>query len=177
MGLRLNQVGNKAGRVIATVKNGETTASIPRGTPVVLKLSTTADNDNDGLSVVLPATAGDPHSFAFRYGVVTDTLAAGVLGESILFGNASYALITRATRAASTNSWSASASVASGIVLAIDTLNNAFLQAASSAGSLASAAANAVLVDSLAAVVASASATSDTRTAITVAARVFVRMM
>lgn len=177
MALILNQVGNKAGRCRATVKNGETSSSIPRGTPVVLKLSTTADSDNDGLAVVLPGTAGSAHSYAFRYGVVTDTLAAGQLGESILWGNANYALVTRATRAASTDSWSASATVASGIALGVDTLNNAFLMAASSAGSLASNAANAVLVDSLATVSASASATSDTRTAITVAARVFVRML
>lgn len=177
MAFRLPVVGNRGNHIISSVRNAETTNSIPRGTPVVLKLSTTADNENDGFFVVLPATAGSAHSYALRYGVVTDTLAAGVNGESILFGVANYALVTRATRAASTDSWSASATVASGIALAIDTLNNAFLQAASSAGSLASVAPNAVLLDSLATVSASASATSDTRTAITVSARVFVRMM
>lgn len=174
--MRIKTVGNKADRIVVSIKNAEATASIPRGTPVVLNLSTTAA-DGDGLDVVLPATAGNPNSFSLRYGIATDTLVAGALGESILFGLSSYALISRATRAASTDSWSASASTASGIGLGIDTINNAFTMGASIAGSIASNKIQAVLIDSLASVVASASATSDTRTAITVAARVFVKML
>ncbi len=174
--MRIKQVGDKPDRIIMFVRNAEASASIPRGTPLVLNLSTTT-NAKDGMDVVLPGTAGDPLSYAARYGVVTDTLAAGANGESILFGMCAYALVTRATRAASSNSWSASASTASGIALGIDTINNAFTMGASIAGSIATNHVDAVLIDSLAAVVASATATTDTRTALTVGARVFVRML
>lgn len=175
--MRIKAVGNKADRVICTVKNAEATASIPRGTPVVLNVSSTASNDTDGLTVVLPATAGNPLSYAARFGVITDTTAAGVLGESILFGYCAYALITRATRAASTDSWTSSASIASGVALGIDTLNNAFLVGASVAGSIATNHIDAVMLDVPASFAASASATSDTRTAMTAAVRAFIRMM
>lgn len=176
MGMRINQVGNKAARVIVVIKNGETSASIPRGTPVILNLGTALATD-DGLAVVLPSTAGSPNSYALKYGVLVDTTTTGNLGESILFGVASYALVTRMTRAASSDSWTSSASSVSGAPLGIDTLNNAFLAGATIAGSIATNAAMAILLDSWASSAASATATSDTRTAITNANRVFVRMM
>lgn len=171
--MRAKYAGNLADKIIVTIKNAEASASIPRGTPVIMVLNAT----DDGLAVVLPATAGAALSFNARLGVTTTTLTAGQTGESIAFGYVQYALVTRMTRAASTDSWTSSAAVASGIGLGIDTLNNAFLMGASRAGSLVSAADNAWLVDSLAASVASASATSDSRTAITNGARCFVRML
>jgi len=171
--VRAKYVGNKADRFAVVIRNAEVTASIPRGTPVIAILNGT----NDGLDVVLPATAGSALSFNARLGVATDTLTAGQYGESLVYGYVQYALITRMTRAASTDSWTSSASAASGIGLGIDTLNNAFLLGASRAGSLVSAADNAFLVDTLASSLASASATSDTRTAITNGVRVFVRML
>jgi hypothetical protein len=172
--------GAKAGanRFVLPVKNAEASASIPRGTPVVLDLSTTADAAGDGLEVVLPSTAGNVISYGAKFGVLTDTLAAGATGESILFGISTYTLITRATRAASTDSWTSSASQASGAVMAgIDTLNNAFLTAASSAASLASALPAGLLLDSIASFAATASSTADTRTVLTSAVRAFIRMM
>jgi hypothetical protein len=177
MSIRLNQVGNKAGRIMASVRNGETSASIPRGTPVILKLSTTADNPNDGLMVVLPATAGNVNSYGLKYGILVETIAAGVFSESILFGNCGYTLITRATRAASSDSWTSSASIASGVGLGIDTINNACLVGASIAASIASNNMPLIMLDSVASMAASATATSDTRTVITAAVRSFVRMM
>lgn len=174
--IRLNQVGNKAGKISATVKNAEASASIPRGTPVILKLTDTLATD-DGLSVVLPGTAGAAISFAAKFGIINDTIAVNALSESVLFGVAPYSLVTRMTRAASSDSWTSSASVASGIALGIDTLNNALLMGASAAGSLATNIAPIVMLDSIAAAVASATATSDTRTAITAAVRTFVRML
>src|SRR6266849_2091691 len=161
--MRAKYVGNKADRFAVVIRNAEATASIPRGTPIIAVLNGT----NDGLDVVLPSTAGSALSFNARLGVATDTLTAGQYGESLVYGYVAYALITRMTRAASTDSWTSSASTASGIGLGIDTLNNAFLLGASRAGALVSAADNAFLVDSLASSLASASATSDTRTAIT----------
>lgn len=171
--MRINQVGNLRDSVTVNIKNAEASASIPRGTPVVLVLNAT----DDGLAVVLPSTAGAALSFNARLGVATTGLIANAIGEAIAFGYVAYALITRMTRAASSDSWTSSASTASGIGLGIDTLNNAFLMGASRAGSLVSAADNAWLVDSLASSAASATATSDTRTAITNGVRVFVRML
>ncbi len=177
MSIRLNQVGNKAGKISATVKNGETSSSIPRGTPVILKL-TTASATDDGLAVVLPSTAGDPVSYACKFGVITETLAVGNLSESILFGVANYALVTLSTRSTTGTgggSWS-TVSQASGVGLGIDTANNAFSIGASIAGGVASNAMMAILLDSLT-MTASATATTDTSTAYKVAARVFVRML
>ena len=171
--MRAKYVGNKGDKLSVVVRNGEVSASIPRGTPVIAILNGT----NDGLDVVLPSTAGAALSFNARLGVVSETLTAGAFTDSIVYGYVAYALITRMTRSASSASWTSSASAASGVCLGIDILNNAFLLGASSDGSLAAAAANAFLVDSLASSAASATATSDTRTAITNGVRVFVRML
>lgn len=170
--MRIKSVGNKSDSVIVSIKSGEASASIPRGTPVVLSLSGT----DDGLAVVLPATAGAQKSGTMMLGVSLQTLAASALGESIVYGIAPYAIITRATRAASSDSWSASASHSNFWVLALDTLNNAFLPQASSLLTNTFVP-QAALVDSMAAIAASATATSDTRTVLTTSARVFVRMM
>lgn len=170
--MRITQVGNIKDHVAINVKNGEASATIPRGTPVVLAINGT----DDGLGVVLPATAGAQKSGTLQMGVVLGSLAQGQLGESMVYGVVPYAIITRATRAASSDSWSASASHSNYWVLAIDTLNNAFLPQASSLLTNTFAP-QAALLDSMAAIAASATATSDTRTAITTSARVFVRMM
>lgn len=178
MAIKIMQVGDKAGRISASVKNGESTASIPRGTPAILKLSTTASSQDDGLSIVLPATAGNAHSWALRFGVVADTILAGAQGDVILFGPCSYVLVQKATRAASSDSWTSSASIASGVRIdGVDTVNNCFLVGASSAGSLASRAGGLILLDSISSLPSSASATTDTRTVIIVAVRAFVRML
>lgn len=174
--MRIKQVGNKRDNVVGVIKNGEVSASIPRGTPVILSITTAAATD-DGLAVVLPATAGNPNSYGLRYGVATDTLTTGVIGESILFGYCAYALITRMTRAASSDSWTSSASVASGAALGIDTINNAFLIGATVGGSIATNHIDAVMLDAPASSAASATATTDVRTVITNAVRVFVRML
>lgn len=176
--MRIKYDGNKADGVIVTIKSGEASASIPKGTPVILDASNVADTTADGLEVALPSTAGNPNSYSLRYGVALQTLASGDLGESKIFGVVPYALITRMTRAgtSTSDSWSSSASVASGVLLGIDTLNNAFLLGASSAGSLPGMA-MAVLLDSLPSSTASATTTADARTAITNAVRVFVRML
>ncbi len=172
--MRIKQAGNLGDKVIIVVKSAEASATIPRGTPVVAVLNGT----NDGLAVVLPSTAGAAKNYGFKLGVATEAMAPGDVSNAIAFGYVAYALITRATRATATttDSWSSSSSVASGICLGIDSLNNAFLMGASSDGSLPSVAA-AVLVDSISSIAASATNTTDTRTAITVGARVFVRML
>src|ERR1035437_6111518 len=104
--MRAKYVGNKADKIIMNVRNDEASTTILAGTPLVLNLSTTASASGDGLGVVLPATAGDPLSFACKYGVATNTLAVGQYGETVLFGIVTNALIARATRASSTASFS-----------------------------------------------------------------------
>lgn len=171
--MRLKTVGNKRDNVMVVVRNAESSASIPQGSPLTLVLNGT----NDGLDVVLPGTAGDAKNGAFKYGIASDTIANGAYGEAIVFGFCAYALMTKMTRAASTDSWTSSQSSASGIALGYDSLNNALVGNASMVGSLGTLHAAAVLASSLASSAASASATSDTRTAITNAVKVFVRMM
>lgn len=189
--------------IIMAVRNSESTAAIPRGTPVILNLSSAAQPTSgadgfaagyeDGLQVVLPSTAAASPTALFNYGVSVDVIPNGQVGESLIFGVVAFALVVRATRAASTDSWSASAtsSSAGGFLLSVDTVNNVFRTYAPSSISLANASsivttggidiqklnANAVMLDSMATFSASASATSDTRTVALVGYRAFVRMM
>jgi len=173
--MRFKQNGNKRDSSYVVVRNGEASASIPVGTPVTLVLNGT----NDGVDVVLPATAGDAKNGAFKYGIASQTMTAGQYGESQVFGYCPYAIITKMTRAgtSTSDSWSSSASSASGIALGWDSVNNALVGNASMVGSLGTLHANVVLAASLASSAASATATSDTRTAITNTCAVFVRMM
>lgn len=175
--MRAKLVGNKADKIIMNVRNDESSVTIPAGTPVVLNLSTTASATADGLGVVLPATAGDPLSFAVKYGVTPNAIAAGAYGESILFGIATNALVVRATRAGSTASFSTFTTYASGIGLGIDTVNNAFSPGASIAGAIASNAMMAILLDSLSTGSGSASTTSVSANTKYDNVRVFLRML
>lgn len=166
-------IGDKADRVTEPIQNVDTVA-IPNGTPVCLKMNGT----DDGLAVVLPGTQVAAQANSFVYGVYVGAASLGVnqFGKSIVHGIVPYALVTRMTRAASSDSWTSSASLAAGVLLAIDTINNCFLQASASLGS------NnflpfALLGASIASAAASATATSDARTVITVGVRVFVRML
>ena len=170
--MRFKQVGNKGDAVAVVVKNAESSSTIVRGTPLVLAI----DGTNDGLAVVLPATAGAAKTGAFAYGIASNAIAAGAYGESIVFGYCAHAVLVRGTRAASTDSWTSSDSFASGAILMIDTVNNALIStvaslAASSFGPMIA------LAQSQVSFAASASATSDTRTANTVGVKVFVRML
>lgn len=180
---------NRPDLIFVSVRNGEATNSLPRGTPLILNLSSTPQPSTaseargagyeDGLQVVLPATAGANPSTNFPYGVAVDTILATQLGEAFIFGVCPYALVTRATRAASTDSWtsSASSSLAGGFLLNIDTLNNSFKTYASTASLAQQHQGDMVLLDSIASMAASASNTSDTRTAVVTGYRVFVRLM
>lgn len=169
--MRLKLAGNKGDSLIAIVHNADT-VSIPAGTPVALVLNGT----NDGLDVVLPATAGAALSGAAYYGCVTSTLAVGAYGESVIFGMVTNAVLTFATRAATSNSWSSSQSMSQGVILALDTVNNAFLSASASNTSGPNAI-YALLASSLSSISASATATNLTNTVVTRSARVFVRML
>lgn len=169
--MRFKMVGNKRDTAAVVVRNAEASASIPAGTPVCLNLSGT----DDGLGVILPSgSAAKAHAGAF--GVTLGAIDAGKYGECQVFGFCSTAIYLLGTRAASSDSWTSTASVALGVLLNIDTINNAF---SSSGGTLAKSAflPMAVLAASVASVAASATATSDTRTALTTSASVFLRML
>ncbi len=173
--MRFKTVGNKADSVAVVIRNADTVV-LPPGVPVCLNMNGT----NDGLDVVLPNTGGATKAHAFAYGVVLSPTSTGIavnaVGESQIFGLNNSIVLLRGTRAASTDSWTSTASIASYVLLTIDTVNNAFQ---SSGGTQAATAylPFAVLAQSVASVVASASATSDTRTAITSSVKAFLRMI
>ncbi|MGH7239768.1 MAG: hypothetical protein ACREHG_06835 [Candidatus Saccharimonadales bacterium] len=169
--MRIKLVGNKRDEIITVIRNGETSASIPRGTPVVLAL----DKTDDGLKVVLPATAGAQKSNIYQYGVATANIDSTDYGESMVFGFCEFALIKTLTRSATSAVWGTAASVAGNIPLQIDTAANAFVTQASQAGS--NFIPGAVLIDDIPAQASSATNATDTRTAVTMGLRAFVRML
>lgn len=174
---------------ISTISN-----SIPAGTPVILNLSsvpqpTTSANGvtagfEDGLQVCLPASAANNMALGtilslelFHYGVAVSNILYNQLGEVMVHGVYPFALLTRATRSASTASWTSSASIAGGALLSIDSLNNAYLTVGTANASNNLSCVSVVLLDSVASFSASASNTSDTRTAMVTQQRVFIREM
>lgn len=169
--MRIKNVAGANGygdHILASVKNAETIA-IPRGTPVILNVNGT----NDGFDVVLPSTAGASKANALAWGVSLQSIPAGARDDVFSTGYVPYALVQYATRGATSNSWTSSASIAALAVLTIDTVNNAYNTAAATVGSGVSP--YAVLLDSIASFAASATATTDTRTALTTGVRVFIR--
>lgn len=169
--MKMQTLGDKPNFVDTTVKNDESSATISRGQPISYKL----DGTDDGLGVVLPGTNGASLAQTLFAGVALQDIAYGRLGNARIYGISPYTIVTRATRAASSDSWSSSQSIASGVLMSLDTINNAFLLGATvgASGFLAGAA----LAQSIASMAASATATSDTRTVITAAVRTFVRAM
>lgn len=187
--------------LIGSGRNSESSATIPRGTPVILNLSSTpqptTDGDGfakgyeDGLQVVLPGTAGANPCAMYPFGIALQDTPSQQLGEFGMYGVFSYVLVVRATRSASSASWSSSASSSSagGFLLSIDTLAQAFATYAPSSITISNASAvgsaaginiqnqqiNAVMLDSFSSLSASATATSDTRTSIVQGYRCFVR--
>jgi hypothetical protein len=178
---------NKPERYIHAVRNVDTSPAavvIPLGTPLVLNLSVvpqppTYTNSlpagwEDGLQVVLPSTGGFAASQLYFYGISVGPIAFNQLGETMMQG-VCLASVVRATRAGTsgTNSWASGASVAAASnFLVIDTLNNAFITQSS-----ASTGWPVILIDNLPTFAGSATATTDTRTAITQLLRAFVRNM
>lgn len=136
--MRFSQIEtNRPEKLIIQVRNSEASATIPRGTPCIFNLSSapqpTTANDGasagyeDGLQVVLPATAGSPKSILFFAGVALADILQGQLGETQVFGVCPYTLILSASRSASNATWASSQSSSSGAyALSIDTVNNCF---------------------------------------------------
>ena len=174
--MRIKNVQGASGvgdHILPNVQNNDT-AVIPRGAPMVLNLNGTGD----GYSVVLPSTAGQAKSNALVWGVCLTVGGLGVGSKDDCYGTGycPFAIIVYATRSASSASWTSSASIASGAILSIDTVNNAYTTASASIGSQGPGLMP-VLLDSIASFAASATATTDTRTALTIGARVFLRFI
>lgn len=153
-----------------TVRNKEASATISRGQPVALTMSGT----EDGCAVALPSTAL-ANATAFGFGVAVDSIAVDALGKAQVFGFNRFTAIVRATRGASTDSWASAASSAMAIPLAIVSQN--YFSGSAGTGGTAYSFPYAALAETLASYASSASATSDTRTAITAGAKSFLRMM
>jgi len=179
--MRYQTLGDKPGFVEERIRNDEASANIPKGTPVVLTL----DGTEDGLAVVLPSSAGSQAlADMFLFGVASDVVEPARLGNATKFGIARQAILRRATRAASTDNWVGSTSIAKGVLLRLDTVNNCF----STAASIVTTATDTVVTISyhhrpnawLAEDVASFASTASTTgaaTALTVFAKAFVRLL
>lgn len=169
--MRFLTQGDKPNFVSVNVRNDEA-STIVKGTP----LAFTMDGSENGLAAVLPSTAGEAKSHALFAGVTMSSILSSRVGEVQVAGFCNFAVLRRATRAATTDSWASQASLAVGHILGVDTVNNAFSTIAASVAVTAYLP-YAVIAESLASVASSASATSDTRTALTAAAKVFLRAM
>lgn len=169
--MRAYTIGDKAETISFRVKNGESSSTIVKGTPVVLEV----DGTDDGLSVVLPGSAA-ANANSLVFGVAIASIAAGNYGEVQAFGFNRYSILRRQTRGASTDSWASGIAISVGVMLNIDTVNNCF---STSGGTLAASAflPFALAGESVASYASSASATSDTRTAITTSIKTFLRML
>jgi hypothetical protein len=167
-----NTPGDKPDTVVINVKNDESTA-LETGELVVYAM----DGTDDGLAVEKPSSSSAAMATTFFAGVVKDRLPADgtKMGTAQIHGFCRRARIVRQTRAASTDSFASFVALALGDRLIIDTVNNAFSR--SDAGAQSAAQAFAVMAETIASAASSASATSDTRTAITAWAKVFLRAL
>lgn len=168
--MRFQSMGDKKEFVAYKVKNDESSASITAGMPVILSV----DGTDDGLAVVLPTSSTAAKIAAFQFGVATGTIAAGKIGEALVNGMYDSGIIVCATRAASTDSFASYAAIAVGAVLHPVSVANAFSVVAASTATLVH---GAFIAASIASGASSASATSNTGTAVTFSRKVFMRLM
>lgn len=184
--MRTNSLGNGKEKIINRVKNAETSATIPRGVPVVLTMTGT----DDGLAVVLPGTAGAAKAAAFAFGVALDDIVAGAFGDVQSYGVCDYVKLCLQSRSQSTgaNTIPTADTVALGaqLLLVTDTrLGGAFSTIASTVAAASSDAQtltrnnlqNGFLGQSIASVDSLPTSTSETRLAVTQAVKAFLRFM
>lgn len=156
------------------VKNAESSSQIPAGSPVALVINGT----DDGLAVVLPATAAAAKAHSLAYGIAHQAISAGAFGEVQVFGFCTKVKYSRArTRAASTDGYGSVAAVSIGNKLLIDTVNNAVYDGGAQAASAYLPAIAAA--EDLASISSQASTTSMTHTEsyVTGYMKAFLRMM
>ena len=181
--MRLGIIGkDKAEKVFVVVHNNEATADFINGQAVAYDVAGTVP----GNDAKLPATIGGG-SPPFLVGVIGNTTPlsgtnAGLLGVPNgqfgliqVYGFCQYTQIVRQTRAASTDSFQSNVAIAVGDIMVATTNVNGLTR--SGASSISAAVFNIVAWESFASFSSSASATSDTRTAITTAVKTFLRLM
>jgi hypothetical protein len=175
---------NKPEKYIHSVRNVDTSpqgATIAVGSPLILNLSNvpqppTYQNGlpagfEDGLQVVLPATAGAANAAEFFYGVAAGPIVFNQLGETLVHG-VCMAAVFRQSRANTTSPWTAQVSAPGfGLTLGPDVVNNCFATVTAASAGVA------FQVDDLKAVASSASNAGDTRLVLTQLSRAFVRQM
>ncbi len=128
--MRFKQVGNKNDILSVVVKSAETTSTIAAGNPVALVMNGT----NDGLAVVLPATATAAKAHSLAFGVAHNPISPAAYGETQVWGFCQRAKYSRIrTRANSTTAYASTAAVAVGDILNIDTVQNGFQPAGAQA--------------------------------------------
>jgi hypothetical protein len=172
--MSFKQAGNKRDNVIIVVKNAESSATLTAKTPVCFYMNGT----DDGLAVVKPSTGGVPAAHAAFAGCLLESIAVGKCGESMIYGFVEDAVLLRMVRANTSggSSWTSSDSIAKFTPLNVDTVNDCFSSFATvvaATGYLPFA----FLAEDVTSQAASATNATDTRTAITVAANIFVRSM
>lgn len=151
------------------VTNSEATKTISKGAPCYYEL----DGTDDGLNVKSPSSGSDLLSHMFFAGVpAAKDLIAGAGDSIVAYGFVPALKITRATRAASTDSWSSSQSISAGVALTIDTVNDAWVTGGDTLAKRRAAAGA-----SIPSMAASASSTADSRTVITTSVKGFVFAM
>ena len=127
---------NRPWQAVLTQKNGETSASIVAGQPVVLSMSGT----DDGFSVVLPGTAGANKSNALFMGIACNpnTWVAGSYNDIICGGFVQNVRMVVGTRSATTAAWASYVAQGVGDACSVDTVNNAIAWSATApAGQIA----------------------------------------
>lgn len=117
--------------IVGVFKNGEVSSTLAIGQPVVLALNGT----DDGLAVVLPATAGAAKTTGLGIGVVVapNGIAAGQLGDVQVYGLCLNVKLTAVTRTGTGTVWASYVSGAIGDILEIETVSNGFTDVGSSA--------------------------------------------
>ena len=124
--MRFKQNGNKKDIVAVVIYNNEASADIPLGAPVCLSFNGT----QDGLGVVLPATAADIGQSTGAFGASMGTYAAGKYGEAQVFGACNVKVMR--TRAASSDTFAALANYSP---IKAESTNNSFMTVASNGAS------------------------------------------
>lgn len=173
----------KAGEMVTAPVRNDSGATITLGSPVTLDLAGT----EDGLRVFLPSDGGSQAlSDMFFYGVALTDIPDGTIGDVQLFGVCQKVILRRATRSeASTGvNWVGSTSIAKGVLLSLDTVNDIFSTAAGSAtvGETTVTYVNsrrpfAFLAQDVASFASTDSVATSNGTALTVYAKAFVRVL
>lgn len=193
----MQQYGNKGLALKQEYYNGEASASIPPGAPLVFKM----DGTDDGIKAVLPSSASALLAQNFFCGIAADgqSVATGGYGSAVILGFHSGAIVALQTRTASTESWSTAAALSVGQALSVDTTYNALLVGSTSPVGTVNAITNStqgntasigvalplnllqgpgiVLAATHASAAGSASTSNDTRLAITYALKVQLRSL